>query len=484
MAKEKHKTGKWKYGSVSVIMIVMILAAIIALNAGVYALEKKKGWRIDLSFNGITSQSAETAQVLEKLKDPVEIYALFRKGDEDAPLLELLDRYAASSEMVTWKQVDPALNPALLNRFTTDSVTPVSDDLIVYCEKTNRFRVLGPDDYVSVGMDTETGEYTYTGWTYERSITAAIAYVTKERIPKAVVLQGHGEMDSDTLQYFRGLLEANQYEVTFEDLAAAAFTPDPEDLLIFFSPVRDLTEPELKKLTDFAAKGGSFLFACDYTDPISSMPNYAALLRSYGFSPLEGIVIADAADTDTYYNGNPVWLLPEMCSTDVTIDLIATGTNHLLLPGARAFAEPEESDRNLTEAVVLRSGATSYRKELTAATTDIGKADGDEENAFPLALEARRVTTEGYISRAFIIGCSAALADQQLYAMTDSQQVTIRVMEFLLKTDASDLQIAPKEASRPALGTGSTNLGSVLLVALPLAVLFAAILILGPRRNR
>ncbi len=484
MAKEKHKTGKWKYGSVSVIMIVMILAAIIALNAGVYALEKKKGWRIDLSFNGITSQSAETAQVLEKLKDPVEIYALFRKGDEDAPLLELLDRYAASSEMVTWKQVDPALNPALLNRFTTDSVTPVSDDLIVYCEKTNRFRVLGPDDYVSVGMDTETGEYTYTGWTYERSITAAIAYVTKERIPKAVVLQGHGEMDSDTLQYFRGLLEANQYEVTFEDLAAAAFTPDPEDLLIFFSPVRDLTEPELKKLTDFAAKGGSFLFACDYTDPISSMPNYAALLRSYGFSPLEGIVIADAADTDTYYNGNPVWLLPEMCSTDVTIDLIATGTNHLLLPGAMAFAEPEESDRNLTEAVVLRSGATSYRKELTAATTDIGKADGDEENAFPLALEARRVTTEGYISRAFIIGCSAALADQQLYAMTDSQQVTIRVMEFLLKTDASDLQIAPKEASRPALGTGSTNLGSVLLVALPLAVLFAAILILGPRRNR
>ena len=484
MAKEKHKTGKWKYGSVSVIMIVMILAAIIALNAGVYALEKKKGWRIDLSFNGITSQSAETAQVLEKLKDPVEIYALFRKGDEDAPLLELLDRYAASSEMVTWKQVDPALNPALLNRFTTDSVTPVSDDLIIYCEKTNRFRVLGPDDYVSVGMDTETGEYTYTGWTYERSITAAIAYVTKERIPKAVVLQGHGEMDSDTLQYFRGLLEANQYEVTFEDLAAAAFTPDPEDLLIFFSPVRDLTEPELKKLTDFAAKGGSFLFACDYTDPISSMPNYAALLRSYGFSPLEGIVIADAADTDTYYNGNPVWLLPEMCSTDVTIDLIATGTNHLLLPGARAFAEPEESDRNLTEAVVLRSGETSYRKELTAATTDIGKADGDEENAFPLALEARRVTTEGYISRAFIIGCSAALADQQLYAMTDSQQVTIRVMEFLLKTDTSDLQIAPKEASRPALGTRSTNLGSVLLVALPLAVLFAAILILGPRRNR
>ena len=484
MAKEKHSTGKWKYGSVSALMLVMVLAAIIVLNAGVYALEKRKGWRIDLSFNGITSQSAETAKVLEKLQDPVEIYALFRKGDEDAPLLELLDRYAASSSLITWKQTDPALNPALLSRFTTDSVTPANDDLIVYCEKTERFRVLGPDDYVSVGMDTETGEYSYTGWTYERSITGAIAYVTKERIPQAVVLQGHGEMDSETLQYFQGLLEANQYEVVFQDLTDTAFTPDPEDLLVFFSPVRDLTEPELTKLTAFAAKGGSFLFSCDYSDPVESMPNYAALLRSYGFNPLEGIVVADPADSDSYYNGNQVWLLPEMCSTDVTIDLVTSGANHLLLPGARAFAEPEESDRNLTEAVVLRSGATAYRKVLTAGTTSIDKTDEDEEDAFPLALEARRVTTEGYVSRAFIIGCSAALADQQLYAMTDSQQVTIRVMEFLLKTDASDLQIAPKEAMRPALGTGSTNLGSILLVALPLSVLFAALLILGPRRSR
>jgi len=482
---KKQKTGKLKYGSVSALMIVMILAALIALNAGVYALEKKKGWRIDLSFNGIASQSAETAEVLKQLKDPVQIIALFRKGDEDAPLLELLDRYAAASDLVTWKQTDPTLNPALLGRFTTDSVTPGNNDLIVYCEKTNRFRVLGPDDYVSVGIDTETGEYTYTGWTYERAVTGAIAYVTRERIPRAVVLQGNGELDSDTLQYFRGLLEANQYEIAFEDLTDAAFTPDPEDLMIFFSPVRDLTEPELGKLAAFAAKGGSFLFACDYSDPLENMPNYTALLRSYGFLPLEGIVIADAADEGTYYDkDHPYWLLPEMCSTDLTLGLITAGANHLLLPGARAFREPEESDRNLTAGTVLRSGKTSYRKVLTKNTSVLDKTAEDEEGAFALAMEARRITADGYVSRAFIIGCSAALADQQLYAMTDSQQFTVRIMEFLLQTEASDLQIAPKEAVRPALGTGSTNLGSVLLVALPLGVLLAAILVLGPRRDR
>ena len=465
-------------------MLVLILVALAALNVGAQLLEKKKGWRIDLSFNSITSQSPETKEILKTLKDPVKIYALFQKGSEDAPLMELLDRYAAGSDLITWEQADPALNPALLKRFTTDSVTPGSDSLIVYCEKTGRFRVLGPDDYVSIGMDMQTGEYTYSGWTYERSITGAIVYVTKERIPQAVIVQGHGEMDGETLKHFEGLLTANQYEVAYVDLSDAAYVPDPGDLLIFFSPLRDLTDAELAKLTEFAGKGGSFLFGCDYSDPLENMPNYSTLLRSYGFLPRSGIVVADAADSNTYYNGNQVWLLPEMCSTDLTIDLIASGANHLLLPGGRAFEEPEDGDRNLIVSVVLRSGKTSYLKQLTPATVSIDRTGDEAEGAFPLALQARRVTTEGYLSRAFIIGCSAALADEQLYTMTDSQQTVIRVMEFLLKLDASDLTIMAREAVRPALGTGSTSLGSVLLTALPLSVVFAAILILGPRRNR
>ena len=195
-------------------------------------------------------------------------------------------------------------------------------------------------------------------------------------------------------------------------------------------------------------------------------------------------MIADAEDPNSYYNGNQVWLLPAMCPTDLTMDLIASGASHTLFPGARAFEEPGEGDRNLMTSVVLRSGETSYLKALTEETTTMERAEGEPQGAFPLALEARRVTSDGYISRAFIIGCGAALADSQLYSMTDSQQLTIRVLEFLLRLDATDLKIMAREAVRPSLGTASTNLGSVLLVALPLSVLFAALLVLGPRRDR
>ena len=482
--KRYGKRGKLKYGSVSALMLVLVLAGLIVLNIGATVLERKKGWRIDLSFNAIASQSPETAEILKNINTPVKIWALYRKGDEDAPLTELLDRYAAANPLISWEQADPAMNPALLNRFTTDSVTPGSDSLIVWCEKTGRFRVLGPEDYVSIGMDPETGEYTYTGWTYERSLTGAISYVTKERIPRAVILQGHGEMDAQTLAGFETLMRENQYEVAYADLTDSSYVPETEDLLIFFSPLRDLTETELATLTAFAGKGGSFLFTCDYSDPVNEMPNYAALLRSYGFLPREGIVIADLQDSSSYYNGNQVWLLPEMCPTDLTLDLIATGKNHLLLAGARAFEEAEDGDRNLTAATVLRSGETSYLKALNNETVSIAKTENDPQGAFPLAMEARRITTEGYVSRAFIIGCSAALADQQLYSMTDSRQFVIRIAEFLLKMDASDLNIMPKEAVRPSLSVNSSAVGSLILVALPLGVLFAALIVLGPRRSK
>ncbi len=475
---------KKKYGITSALIMILLAASLVALCIAADSLENRNGWRQDYSFNSISTHSGVTRDTLEKLDKKVHIYALFRKGNEDAPLAELLNRYAAASKMVTWEQTDPSLNPALLNRFTTDRETPGEDSLIVWCEETGRWRILGAEDFVSVSMDTETGDYSQAGWTYERSITNAISYVSRERVPQAVIVQGHGELDRETLQHFEGLLSANRFEVTYANLTDPDYTPDPEDLLIFFSPQRDLNDEELKKVKDFAAAGGSFLFTCDYSDPIGRMPGYAALLRSYGFLPREGIVLAERDAAGTYYNGNRTYLIPEMCSTDITIDLIESGADRLLLPGSRCFEDIGETDRNLTAGTVIRSGKDTYLKVLTGESTQMEKSEDDPEGPFALALQARRVTTDGYISRAFIIGCSAAMTDSQVYAMTDSQQLVIRVTEFLLDTESSDLSILAREAIRPALGPGSIGPGAVLVAALPLGVLLAALLVLGRRRNK
>ncbi len=466
------------------VTLVLLAGSLIALNIGAETLEKRYGWRGDYSFNSISTHSGVTKDTLEHLEHPVHMTALFRKGDEDAPLIELLNRYAAASDLVTWEQADPGLNPALLQRFTTDSAAPGENSLIVFCEETGKWRILGPGDYVSLGMDTETGEYSYTGWTYERSITNAIAWVTREKTPKIVIVQGHGELAGDALTHFDGLLSANRFEVIYADLSRADYTPDPEDALVFFSPQTDINEEELAKLQAFANAGGSFLFTCDYSDPVARMPRLAALMRSYGFQPLDGIILADRKDPDSYYNGNRMYLIPEMCSTDLTMDLIGSGAVRILLQGARGFAEPEETDRNLVESPLLRSAETAYRKVLTGDSTSLEKAEGDEDGPFTLALQARRITGGGYVSRACAVGCSAMLTDGQVYSMTDCQQLIVRMAEFLLNLDASDLNILAKEATRPALGIGSLRTGAVLITLLPAAVLLSALLVLRKRKTK
>ena len=487
MKEKKHASApwrRWRYGGLSTLTLLLLFAALLAVNLFASRLEKENGWRIDLSFNGITTQSEETREALSQLTSPVHIYALFPKGEEDAPLMELLDRYAAVCPQVTWEQTDPALNPGLIARFSGGTETVDSDSLIVTCEDTGRYRILSPADFVSLTLDEETGNYTYAGYTYERALTGAITYVTQDQIPRAVILQGHGELDGDTLSAFDALLTENHYEVVYQSLADADYTPDPAELLIFFSPMRDLSDAELAKAADFAARGGSFLFTCDYSDPIDQMPNYAALLRSYGFIPLDGIVVADREDANSYYNNIRIDLIPTMLTTDVTLDLVSSGADTLLLTGSRAFETPQETDRNLIASPVLQSGESAYLKSVRGDLTSLEQQEGDLTGPFTLALQARRVTEEGYVSRAFIFGSASLLTNEQIYAMTDSRELVIRVAAFLLDADASGLKIAAKNAVRPALSVRGNQLGSLIVTALPLIVLFAALCVLWPRRNR
>lgn len=479
----KTRKRGWRCRGMSVGMLILLILTLTGISVGASILEKKHGWRRDFSFNGITTQSETTRKALSELQSPVHIYALFPKGREDAPLMELLDRYASMSDRVTWEQIDPALHPGVLTRFAEGTKTVDSDSLIVYCAETDRWRILSPADFISLSLDEETGTYSYAGYTYERAITSALTYVTRKEIPRIVILQGHGELDGNTLNAFAGLMTENHYEIVYQKLSDSDYEPEPGDTLVFFSPMRDLLPAEAEKLNRFIEKGGSLLFTCDYADPVEHMPQYAAILRYYGFIPKEGIVIADSKDADSYYNGIPINLIPEMKSTDVTVDLVASGADTVLLPGSRAFESPGQTDRNLILFSVLESGQTSYLKSLKSDLSGTEKTEGDEVGPFTLALQAQRTTASGYISRAFIFGCSGMMTEEQIYAMTDAQQLIIRVMEYLAGESASNLDIMARNAVRPALSPRGNTLGSLAVTVLPLSILLAALIVLIQRRN-
>jgi len=332
-----------------------------------------------------------------------------------------------------------------------------------------------------LSINYDAGTYAYDKLTYESAITSAITYVTQEIIPVVYMVQGHDELDESTTATLASFLRSNHYDVRYTTLQS--ISPAPEDLLVFLAPVRDLTASELSVVTAHTAAGGSILFACDYSDPIASMPNYQALLRSYGFLPMEGVVVAAKEDKSGYFEGNRTILLPQMQPTTATFDLMMNGANTLVMSTARAFETPINTDNSLTVTPMLLSGEGSYLRSLTNSAS-LAKQPDDPEGPFALALEAYRFSSTGDVSRAVILGSTGTLTSEYYYSMSHAQEFIIRVMEYLVDSAASNLQIMARSAVRPGLSADALTLGSILLVALPLCVLGAALIILYPRRHR
>lgn len=486
MKKQKKKfhlpsiSAKVRYGSMSTVLVLLLIAALVLVNLAMTKLETKHAWRGDFSFNAVTTQGETTKRVLSELTHPVKIYALFEHGKEDAPLLELLNRYAAASELVTWEQTPPSLNPTLLTRFSSSTEDVSVQDLIVYCEETDRYRILTMQDFITLSVDTDSGNYTISGLAYEQKITSAIAYVTRETVPTLHFATGHGELEEDTLTAFTGLLEENHYDTAFESIQE--MTLEAGDVLCLLSPVMDLTETEMETVRAFIQGGGSVLFTTDFSDPVEKLPNLLSLLRSYGFQPKSGVVAASEAESTTYYN-NRLFLRPEMQATDVTLNMMLDGRTTLLMIYSRAFESNPETDNALLVDAVLTSSANSYLISTSSSLSTLEKQPDAESGPFALALQAKRFTDTGDVSRAFVLGSSAILTEEQLYTMTDSEEFLMRMVEYLSDTESVDTSIIVKTALRPSLSMDASFLGSMVLVLLPAAVLLAAALVLLPRRR-
>ena len=227
MSKREKKKGvpfwrqpRFRYGSVSTLLLCLCMAVLVGLNALCSTLEQQNGWRVDYSFNGVTTQSETTRRILDALTEDVHIYALFSSGQEDLQLIEVLNRYAAASDHITWEQADVNLNPTLLTRFQGTTDNPLTNDsLVVSCAATDRYKILSPDSFVSLSLNYESGGYEVGGLTYEQEITSAISYVTQDTIPRVMVLQGHGELDANATAVLEDFLSGNNFEVRYFELS-------------------------------------------------------------------------------------------------------------------------------------------------------------------------------------------------------------------------------------------------------------------------
>ena len=477
------KQPKWRYGKRNTLLISIFLIGCVLLCFSIDSLENSHGLRFDFSFNQYATPSKESKDALKQLDSPVTMYLLYNSPSMDTQLLEILNRYPLLNKNITVSPVDLISNPAILSQFPgdiTQSLTP--DSVVIYSKKTDRYRLLTYENFLGQGFNAETGQFTLETLAYEHNITEAILYVSQNEIPNIGILTGHGELLIDEMAAFLEFLTANHYDYSSVQLQT---NPDLSniDLLMIVSPQKDFTPHEMELLDAFAKSGGSFIFIRNFTDPIEQLPNYHALLRAYGIVPKEGIVVASTKDEGSYFS-QVVSLLPYMLEMDITLPLILSKMDVLMLPGASAFEEPPSPNATLSAGAVLQSGPNAYIRSVKDEELNIDQQPNDPIGTWPLAIYAQKMFTDTAISHAFAIGNSAIFMDSYLYERTFNAEFIARLLSTLLPQKQISVDVVNTDAFRPALIVGSQQVGLFVVIALPLSIVIFAIFFLIRRKNR
>ena len=440
---------KWRFGAYSSLVMAMLIGIGTLLTVAVDSLEDTYGWRRDYSFNGYTATGEETKKVLTALDMPVTLYLLYQSDNLDSKLYEALLRYQQLSNHIAVKTVDLTKNPGFVTLFEGDLQTSLAaNSVVVSCETTGRYRILNyEEDFIKKGYNIDTGKFEITGLAYEKNVTEAIVYVSQVEVPVIGISQGHGELSETTLKSLIDFLQDNSYDVKTVNLMSGDALSGV-DLLIVADPFKDFTDGEIEAMKAFAQAGGSFFMIRDFTDPLD-LANYQSLLRSYGVVPLPGIVVASENDKGSYYDER-IYLLPTFASLDMTVPLIESGMDVLLLVGASAFETPEQTDASLSAVTVLMSGPNAYVRNISSGDETIDYQEGDRTGELALAILAARMHPNGNISRMFAIGNSTVFTDDYSYQRTFNQQFIMQLMESFCRRKPYRWTSSPKPRCIPS----------------------------------
>ena len=462
---------------------VIVLAVLINILSGY--LEDRFALTRDYSFNSLTVQSETTRKVLAALDRDVHVYYV-RSAAYDTSALSfedaelILNRYRAQSGKLSWSEEDIVRNPSFQERFSAqlNGETIPAQCLVVHCPDTDRVRVLSENDLLSRSYDLETGSYYVSGYQVEKKLTEAILYVSREEVPGLQILTGHGELTAADLGLMTQLLHDNSYETVF---VSALDQLDTDRPLLIACPQFDLTEDELNALLDYARSGGAFLTLSRYSDP-SALPRISQLYLYFGVRVLPGLCVAQAEDTESYYNASPAVLAPYMQDVPELTALTRSGRDFLLLPGARAFEILPERDASVFSESLLRSGA-AYLHQPDDENQSLERAEGDPEGYFDLAVYARRYYDDDTSSRMILVGNADLFCEEWLLNNTYAPEFLMALMKTLNGGKEIDLDIVQKDAVRAPLRISGPGLPAALSLALPLMVFLAALFVLLPRRN-
>ena len=396
--KESFKTRQVKYGGYAALLTLAVIIGLILVNLMVGQFSPQ----LDLTENRLFSLSEQTIQLLDRLNSPVRFYGLWRPGDEDMNLMNVVNLYLSRSRNISLEIIDPDRNPGFVMRYDRERQGIARGSLLIEGEKT--FRVLAPRDMYDFSR-TQTGDASITAIAMERRITSALLFTAVGETPVIYELTGHSEVPLAALGFAETLGREN-YTLRALNLFLADI-PDDASAIIMNNPQRDLSSAEAAKLLDYLEKGGRFLVIANYL--MVELPNLNEVLASYGLRFDYGIV-HEADPNYIIFDPRTAW--PDMLVHEITAPLADKTRTPVVLIEAMPLSVLETRRRTVQVEPLMASSPRSFlRTDLDDNSTS--RIASDTSGPFILGAvvsDPPEVRGEEIQARIVAIGCGAFLA--------------------------------------------------------------------------
>ncbi len=472
---------QFRYGGYATVLTAIVIAVVILLNVAVGAIETNWALTIDVTTIGATDFDEQTVKVINEVSEPVKAYTLYKDSTSNTLRIqveEVLNKYRTMNNNITVENVDPIKNPTFVSQYT-DNENLTEGSIILTNEDESRIKVIDRADYYYYYTSSYTGQ-TLTVFELEAKMTAGLMYVTSDETPRVFYLAGHGELDAENYcTVLTQQLENVNYDVATLNLTSNAdVTLEAGDTVVVLNPVRDLNDAEYETLRKWLADGGRMLFALNQETDETVLVNFTKLLDYYQMSFGDGVVMEDAAATSNW-NTDYYTLVPNMDAEHAVTAELAANSAYLMLPDVRPINEVSMPESGLqfnniltssANAVVVNGDETSLPGTQILAQTML-KANDDPEKEIRIAL----------------VGTIYALADTSLLNYSYNMSFSTAVFNWLVNREESTVNISSKLMANNTLAIPDSatawTLGAIIVIAIPVIVLVAGIVVWMKRRR-
>lgn len=302
----------------------------------------------DLSKSQIYSLGDLTQKTIDNLHNEIDIYIIGEDDEIDERIVNIIERYAESSEKIKYRVISAIDNPT----FAANNETLVNS-ILVKCDFTGRQRTIEFTDIICRDEYAyySTGEIIETEFDGEGQITSAINYVNGDTPNKIYLTKDHNEQ-SFSITINKMLNKTNLYSEGISIMHNEI--PDDCDLIVIYAPTVDFTDYEVDTVNKYLLKGGNVFVILSQENV--ELTNLEKLLTDYGIILEAGII----GDYGNNYQDNYFYFFPVL-NTMHNICNSMTGNQKALALYSRPLSIDENRNQDLNVLWFMSSSEDAVR---------------------------------------------------------------------------------------------------------------------------